>query len=212
MSIQRPAQHDGTEGVCYRRPLENREICLLELAPAVSQDSPIKVNFRPCSLDSNELPDFEMTSYAWGGAEDDRVEISCEGKGLMIMKNLSDALLFLRSRHRPRILWADSISIDQSNRQERSAQVGLMPIITWKAARSNIWIGPRMPSTKSAFELLSKLLEVRNFLFKGPLLLPPQGNTPSLQQLEDYRRMIPAPSSPDWKALEELLDARFFTR
>ncbi|KAH7418137.1 heterokaryon incompatibility protein-domain-containing protein [Cadophora sp. MPI-SDFR-AT-0126] len=153
----RPGQDNDEKREYLYQPLrDDREIRLFKLAPAVSHDAQISVDFVPCSLDSADLPLFETISYVWGGPVD-KAEISCEGKRLTIPKNLSDALLYPRNKYRPRILWTDYISINQSDAEEKGVQLGLMATTNRLAARSNIWIGPRLRSTKSAFGLLSKL-------------------------------------------------------
>lgn len=203
-----PAQDDDEKGTYLYQPLQDdRTIRLFRLAPAWTQDAPIKVEFLSCSLESANIPSFETISYLWG-SPGEQAQINCEGKRLTIPKNLTDALLYLRSKYRPRILWTDSISINQQDGEEKATQIGLMATITWLAARSNVCIGPSLASIKSAFELLSKLREVRTTVLSD---WDPK-KVPTLQKVEDYRRRLPPPNSQSWKALEKLLDTKLLTR
>lgn len=204
----RPGQDNDEKREYLYQPLrDDREIRLFKLAPAVSHDAQISVDFVPCSLDSADLPLFETISYVWGGPVD-KAEISCEGKRLTIPKNLSDALLYPRNKYRPRILWTDYISINQSDAEEKGVQLGLMATTNRLAARSNIWIGPRLRSTKSAFGLLSKLQKVRKEVFADLR----QQHLVAFRNIEQYRRRLPPPNSLDWKALEEMLDMKLLSR
>ncbi|KAH7360459.1 heterokaryon incompatibility protein-domain-containing protein [Rhexocercosporidium sp. MPI-PUGE-AT-0058] len=190
--------------------LQKREIRLFKLAPALFNDTPISVELFSCSLDATNLVEYETISYLWGGAED-RCEIFCDEKRLRIPKNLSDALLYLRNRYQPRIFWTDTISINQGDDGEKNIQIGLMASIHRQATRSSFWAGLELPSTRPAFMLLSKLRKARNAVFKDSVVSSLQ-ETSDFRHLEDYRRRLPPPASPDWKSLEELLDARILTR
>ena len=201
---------ESPEWAYIHQALQENETRLFKLAPAVSHNIPIKVELYPCSLCSTELPAFETVLYSRGDPED-KVEISCGGVMLIIPKNLYDALRYLRTTHNSRALWADTISINQSDKQEKKVQFALKEKINLRAARSNIWVEPHLPSNESALALLSKLQEVRNAVFVGSAS-PRSQEPPTFQQLENYRRGIPAPTLPGWNALEELLDAQLFTR
>lgn len=52
---------------------------------------------------------------------------------IRITKNCHDALLYLRDKTHPQMLWIDSICIDQSNIDEANKQVAMMREIYGKA-------------------------------------------------------------------------------
>lgn len=58
-----------------------------------------------------------------------------------VTTNLEAALRRLRSSTTYRIVWIDSICIDQSNRQERESQVQMMDRIFSSAAKVLVWLG-----------------------------------------------------------------------
>ncbi|KAF3768866.1 heterokaryon incompatibility, partial [Cryphonectria parasitica EP155] len=68
---------------------------------------------------------FEAISYVWGTDLQDQC-ILVNNNFLTITRNLRGALEQVRLPDRPRVLWADSICIDQQNKREKGHQVGLM--------------------------------------------------------------------------------------
>jgi hypothetical protein len=67
---------------------------------------------------------YEAISYVWGSGVKD-YSITCYGRAIPITANLCTALRHLRS-DTTRILWADSICIDQDNHKEKADQVAVM--------------------------------------------------------------------------------------
>lgn len=102
----------------------------LVLLPGVDYE-PLK-----CSLCTSRLSEvgYEAISYVWGTDLRDH-DIVCDGKVLKITSNLHRALRRVRLPDTPRILWADSICINQDNLQEKSRQVILMGDIYGNAER-----------------------------------------------------------------------------
>lgn len=96
-------------------------IRLLKLLPGTFYDV-IHIELIQVSL--NAPPDYEALSYAWDSQSPDRKAI-CEKKELLITPNCEAALRKLR-RTTTRLLWIDSICINQSSLEERGHQVKLM--------------------------------------------------------------------------------------
>jgi hypothetical protein len=89
-------------------------------------------NIRKCS--------YEALSYVWGAHVGD-CRIDCEGETLFVTKNCEEALRRLRRPKKVRTLWVDSICINQSSNEEKSAQVDLMGEIYGRAKTVLVWLG-----------------------------------------------------------------------
>ena len=132
MVSRAPFQHE---------PLEQpASIRVVELSPAEEYNEEIICQLRIVDLDAS--PKYEAISYVWGSAND-KADVLCDGKLLQIPQNLATALRNLRfgSSASSRVLWADSICIDQSNICEKSHQVGIMKRIFESASLVLIWLG-----------------------------------------------------------------------
>ena len=122
----------------WHSPLANENsIRLLRLQPGLPSTN-IEIDLFEVTL--SNLPDYEALSYAWDSQEPDH-KVSCDGKELAITANCNGALNRFRWTNRPRILWVDSICIDQSSLEERGHQVRLMGDVYSKANLVLIWLG-----------------------------------------------------------------------
>jgi hypothetical protein len=136
-----------------------QEIRLVYLNPGVF-DEPISCSLAYISLPRYGDPNltYETLSYCWGDARRRRaISLSVSGPEgisehtLPITTSLYSALKNLRPQTGPaRILWVDSICIDQANVNERSSQVALMADIYRKAERVIVWLGEGNEITKKA--------------------------------------------------------------
>ncbi|CAN9343177.1 unnamed protein product [Alternaria sp. RS040] len=111
-------------------------------------------------------PPYEALSYTWGRSTDvftlyQEPEISDSSGTLKtvskITRGLYEALLQLRQRTKPRILWVDAICIDQENLKERGEQVEIMRQIYANAARVVVWLGPADDETPVAVQAITTL-------------------------------------------------------
>lgn len=91
-------------------------------------------------LYARELPSFEAISYTWGSNEKDE-SILIDGRSLLITKSLKEAFLQTRLPGTPRILWADSICINQDDVVEKGYQVSAMGRIYGESTRTLICLG-----------------------------------------------------------------------
>jgi len=83
---------------------------------------------------------YEALSYTWGSTEI-MDSITINGTKLGVTHNLYLALQYLRSEDEDRILWVDSLCIDQGNGKEKGHQVQQMGNIYRRAERVVIWLG-----------------------------------------------------------------------
>lgn len=142
-------------------PLEDsaQEIRLLSLLEG-DFSSEVRILICNIPLAAENPPVYEALSYTWGSTENP-VNISVgEVPGvatLAVTQNLAQALPYLRYENRPRILWIDSVCVNQNDLQERSQQVERMGDIYRLADRVIAWIGPRDEDTTYGLRLLSNL-------------------------------------------------------
>ncbi|KAH8768912.1 heterokaryon incompatibility protein-domain-containing protein [Diaporthe sp. PMI_573] len=102
---------------------------------------------------------YEAISYVWGSDKKDH-SIVLSGKTHHITDNLSDALQQCRLPDRSRVLWADSICIDQDNGQEKNHQVYLMGRIYASSQRTLICLGADPNNRGHARDVSALITEV----------------------------------------------------
>lgn len=93
---------------------------------------PLRCRLKVVNLE--ERPDFEAISYVWGRGIK-RKKVVCNGIRIKITPNLLQALLAVRYPSTQRIVWADSISINQNDGKEKGHQVAMMGPIFNRARR-----------------------------------------------------------------------------
>lgn len=129
--------NDGLEPYRYT-PITPGEIRCLVLEPGRGNES------LSCTLAVYQLadnPPYEAISYVWGTASRCH-KIRCDGRRLFITPNLRDALRQCRLPDSRRVLWADSVCINQDDKEEKSQQVRVMSEIYSQATRALICLGP----------------------------------------------------------------------
>jgi hypothetical protein len=131
---------------------------LLTLHPGSSKDV-VHVELGQVRLDGACKPEYEALSYTWGSAISFApLRMGHLGQSvLMITKNLHDALTHLRYPDTTRILWVDSICINQSDLNERGSQVAQMGEVFRQASRVIIWLGCEEGDSSYALELIEGL-------------------------------------------------------
>jgi hypothetical protein len=203
-----PYRHEPLEQACFR---------LLILLPGCPP-SPLC-----CSLVSANLLDFddisgigplhiksyEAVSYVWGDP-DNITHVQCDKASLKIPVSLEAALLRFRDKTKPRVLWADSMCINQADPVEKAQQVSFMGLIYWKARRVLIWLGPdtELDTRKSAIRAAQTIREISELYedssrARTAMLRLEQHNSEILEKGdEDYQ----------WEAVRCLLNQNWFTR
>ena len=135
-------------------------IRLVELLPSANIDDDIRCRVRIVNLD--DVPRYEAVSYVWG-SESDKAEILCDGLTLQIPRNLTAAFRRFRQSTIPRLLWADSICINQANISEKNHQVRIMGRIYAGATTVLIWLGEAEEEyLKLVVQGLDTLIELAN--------------------------------------------------
>jgi hypothetical protein len=103
---------------------------------------------------------YEALSYVWGSRTGTE-EISCNGRLLFVTPNCESALRHLRFKDQSRVLWVDSICIDQTDTAvavtERNAQVAAMGEIYAKAKVTLCWLGKGTAYTGDVMRRLEQI-------------------------------------------------------
>lgn len=157
-------------------------IRLLELLPARYNSDPIRCNLFEVSL--NRPLQYEAVSYCWG-ASTLECAVFCHDQHLPVPASSDVALRALRLRTKRRIVWIDSVCINQSSTAERSHQVKLMAQIYNCARMTLVWLGPGTRETDLAFDMLSRLSKaMTRSMFRTKL----SRERSILQVMDDIRR------------------------
>jgi hypothetical protein len=128
---------------------------------------------------------FEAISYVWGDAMQ-KLHLTCGGHDLVITRSLHAELHRLRHPDRSRLIWADAISINQADTEERGQQVSLMRTIYQRAAGVLVWLGPDTDGdAHAAFSLICNFVNAKalspspaSFTITSPSLTPTPTHSP----------------------------------
>ncbi|KAE9379866.1 HET-domain-containing protein, partial [Stipitochalara longipes BDJ] len=135
------------------------EIRLLRIISAASNNCILRCELSTFQL-RKENPDYVAVSYVWGDPSITE-DIVINGRLVPVTKNLALALRQFRdgcpARDHASLLWADAICIDQSNAEEKTHQVRLMPIIYERAACVMSWLGPCREELYGAMKSIRRL-------------------------------------------------------
>lgn len=121
----------------YEKLVANSEFRIAILQPGGLDDT-IEISLRHADFDDNV--NYQALSYVWGDKSITR-RISLHGQQFDIRINLFLALRRLRHKDAPRLLWIDSICINQKNDLERQQQISRMRDIYSRASKVIIWTG-----------------------------------------------------------------------
>ncbi|KAF2028819.1 hypothetical protein EK21DRAFT_68950 [Setomelanomma holmii] len=142
-------------------------IRIIKLLPGASEDV-IQCNLTAELRHPDQKP-YNAISYVWG-EKSALVEIICCGKSMHITTNLHDALRAIRAKN-PGVsvrLWADAMSIKQTDTEEKNHQIKGMGIVYQNAAQVHIWLGLDEDSiAQETFKLIQGLNEIL-FHHKSP--------------------------------------------
>ncbi|KAK4499156.1 hypothetical protein PRZ48_009668 [Zasmidium cellare] len=106
----------------------------------------------------SEQPRYDALSYVWGDPTKTK-PITVNGLQIQVTANLESALRHLRHETEPLTIWIDAVCIDQTNTEERNAQVKLMGEIYRKAATVFLWIGEGNAESDSAFDSMATIAD-----------------------------------------------------
>jgi hypothetical protein len=213
LEIQSLKRTHWSEGISVKEfrydPLPSANtIRLIELLPGKEY---ITIECRVIQTYIDEAAEFEALSYVWGDPCN-KVGIFCNGRSVKITRNLYRALQCFRLKSKPRRLWVDAISIDQSNLQERNSQVAIMASIYKRAQKVLVWLGPDDHSDQAAIRLIEKI--GRTYCSNHGT--PPQEvwNTHNLPRVWDFidPKILPPPHSFLWDDLFRFFELPYFCR
>jgi hypothetical protein len=190
--------HEDWQNVFQYQPLSSHNsIRLLTLLPGKGN---AKLTFTLCAVEilSGALSkaSYEALSYTWGDPSQ-KCEVWCAGSPFMVTESLYEALSYLRHPDRSRTLWIDAVCINQSDKEERAAQVAIMRSIYTQADRVIIWLGAGDDLTFTAIGALVRLWELVT------KRTPPSEPILSRHQVLESQRLT---------SLEVVALARFFQR
>ncbi|KAL9601236.1 MAG: hypothetical protein Q9219_002641 [cf. Caloplaca sp. 3 TL-2023] len=140
-----------TEYLCPRQ-LSGDEIRLLQVELALT--GRIKCRLVIKTLDE-AMAKYSALSYVWG-EQSNKTTITCDNQPLRVTQNLNQALLQYRKKGWSQLLWVDAICINQSDLEEKTAQVKRMKKIYQGAALVVIWLGPELKSDRAGYKLICK--------------------------------------------------------
>jgi hypothetical protein len=174
---------------CYK-PLNyelGQEIRLLILKPGNYSE------YIECEIVHANLldkPRYEAISYTWANEDGDDApsgQITCARSKcvIRITANCEAALRRLRRRTQSRMIWIDSICIDQNNVKERNHQVRQMGTIYASAEQVIIYLGEQCRASRAVFEYLTKTIIIR----RGALVditFPGRDYIPSPELMKDF--------------------------
>jgi hypothetical protein len=162
-------------------PSDKKRIRLLRLLPGVLENPQVmcamfEAEFKrgqklPQKLGlDGELCDveYEALSWRWGDEDNSHFTIMIyTDDGKMYKKRVSEtlglALKYLRLSN-DRVLWIDAISIDQSNKVERSYQVSMMSLVYTRASQVCVWLGEDDATSRKAFKFIrDEISHLKNF-------------------------------------------------
>ena len=207
--------------VYYRHdPLGPGQFRLFELEPQQWKDELPRGRLLTFDLDSKQIPDFTVISYLWNylNSNNERKLIECGGKPLQTPPNLNLALSSVLDHEtsQPQLLWIDAVCINQSDDREKGSQLVMMPRIMSMAKLVVLYVNKESESTRSALQMARSLISARKTAFRGSRSFPwttgSKNVGPGPKAVEKYRSLLPPSSSPGWKAINDLLDERAFSR
>jgi hypothetical protein len=147
----------STAGYSYR-PLnrDRKEIRLLTLEPGY-RGTTIRCTLKHAFLDECPIPHYETISYTCGDPAL-RSRIMLHDIPTDVPTSSEVVLRRMRRPTARRVLWIDSICIDQENTAERGHQVGMMYEIYANTSRNLVWLGHDIESTQQAIVSISAVL------------------------------------------------------
>ncbi|KAF5634234.1 heterokaryon incompatibility protein het-6 [Fusarium sp. NRRL 52700] len=143
-SLQNEAQRERNPYVYSDLP-RGSCIRLLELSPGNRLEI-LSGRLFEVWWEKETCPPYSALSYTWADEDGDTslsnlIFLDKEQKVLRITRNCDRALRSLRHKTNKKLLWVDSICINQSSPSERSHQVGLMKTIYSKATTVHSYVG-----------------------------------------------------------------------
>ncbi|KAF2833728.1 HET-domain-containing protein [Ophiobolus disseminans] len=154
---------------------DDLRIRLIELQPSGQQSHTTTLKIRVFWTSLATHPPFKALSYAWGtGPASSKCYV--KDKYLSITQSLELALQHIRHESETVTIWADQISINQSDDAEKSEQVANMDRIYPAASEVIVWLGPASADSDDfmdAFNQIGDLVyeaDFAKYMYAGGLL------------------------------------------
>jgi hypothetical protein len=162
---------------------------------------------------TKKRPYFATLSYVWGNINVTR-EIRCGKERSSITLSLHEALVYIRNRRTPRLLWVDSLCINQNDGEEKGHQVQRMHLI-YGQSHCISWLGIELGGADD----LTSMLPVLRWFSKiaQTLAKHTQGTSYIWDVVDDYIHNSPAHGISSlrqvpWARLYQCLDRVIFER
>jgi hypothetical protein len=221
--------HDQAEGLIkcrLREPLKSPDhIRLLKLYPPrwpdrradkVTRKGDDKIRcdvFKVtlASVTTPKRPYFATLSYVWGNSSDTRT-IKCGKKLVPVTTTLHGALDHIRNLKTPRLLWVDTLCINQADKREKGQQVQRMHLI-YGQSHCISWMGVETEDQEHLqwiLPIMRRLSEAEEHLFQRGLL-------PEWNEVNDYLQHNPVHGLSNlhlvpWATILKCLDCGIFAR
>lgn len=145
-------------------PLGAEEFRLVKVLAANRLDT-FRVKCEILHTPFGDPPSYIAISYAWGDPLDTTKILIRDMRSpafveVRISKSLYHGLEALRMEDEDLLVWADALSIDQENSDEKNVQLSLMADIYKKARYTAVWLGPEADDSDLATALLGKVANV----------------------------------------------------
>lgn len=200
--IDNPTFREEVSETYQYTPISPGEIRCFVLDPGLDAET------LSCTLEVYQLadnPPYEAISYVWGEPRR-RHKIKCDGHRMFITPNLRDALRQCRLADRKRVLWADSVCINQDDNEEKSQQVSVMGKIYSQAVKVLICFSPDQTGgcAQQAHDFLHDVNNTFERTLEGI-----SGDWDSFPMPEDDEPLI---SDPRWSSWDSLVSQPWFKR
>ena len=136
-----------------------KEIRLLELLPGSGSNNTLRCHLEHVSLAIDDGPSYETISYCWGDPKA-RGFVMVDGCTLEVPVAAEKALRRMRLQDVSRVLWIDSLCINQQDDTERGQQVGLMQEIYSGTKLNLVYLGEGGDLAGAARESLLLILSL----------------------------------------------------
>ena len=166
--------------------------------------SRLRGEFINASLDN--LPKYQAISYCWGdGGATERIWFG-DHEYLQVTKSAVAVLGTVIDSGSKDHVWIDALCIDQENAAEKNSQVQLMGLIYSSAASTLGWLGEAADDSDRAISFLKTLRdEMEKYDIRK---LNPLHKQAELAKFPSFKET----NTPDWIALQKLLQRPWFTR
>ena len=163
------------------------------------------------SMTTPNRPYFATLSYAWGNPGVTR-KIRCAKETVSVTLNLYDALVHVRNLRTPRLLWVDSLCINQADKLEKGQQVQRMHLV-YGQSHCISWMGVESEDgfdVQSVLPIIRWLSETEKDMNVRRISLTWDNLNDHIQQNHVYG--ITSPRHIPWARLLRCLDRDIFKR